>query len=285
MIKYSIIIPVYNRPKLLIKTLDSIDGLMDSEVIVVDDHSSEENAVMQKKETELRGFKYIYKKNNEGLSEARNTGFENSLGRYIYFLDSDDLLTKKFVKYLNKNFPKISKEPIWRTWYKIVGKRGKVKTTTLGNKITKRDKYYSSSASTYLLSRDILIETRFVSRFLEDVIFTANIFSKICYKDIKILKIYSFLYRKNHNGGSILSNDIKFSQVSDFFKYSKRISNNNERIFAEARILWYLNKNNHDIIHSFENELIRLKRNRDILIKNSPIYFKFAFRRLLKISV
>lgn len=90
----SVIIPTYNRAKLLIQSLGSVYGQdgageqFDIEIIVIDDASSDNTA-----ET-LKGFpdiKYLRFEENRGMAAARNAGIRVSSGKYIAFLDDDDL--------------------------------------------------------------------------------------------------------------------------------------------------------------------------------------------------
>src|SRR5262245_8210926 len=90
----SVIIPTHNRVGPLQEALASVyaqegEGkLFDLEIIVVDDASSD--ATPQA----LRGYpdiRYIRLDKNHGLSGARNVGIKASTGKYIAFLDDDDL--------------------------------------------------------------------------------------------------------------------------------------------------------------------------------------------------
>jgi glycosyltransferase involved in cell wall biosynthesis len=86
----SVIIPTYNRKGFLIEAITSVlDGsFCDYEVIVVDDGSTDGTAeAISELEDPIR---YHYQ-SNRGVSNARNTGVQLSGGKYIAFLDSDDL--------------------------------------------------------------------------------------------------------------------------------------------------------------------------------------------------
>lgn len=90
-IKVSVIIPTYNRAKDLIRAIDSVvnQTYKDWEVIVVDNHSSDEtDAVIN----QLNNPKItLVKINNNGIVAAsRNLGIKHARGDYIAFLDSDD---------------------------------------------------------------------------------------------------------------------------------------------------------------------------------------------------
>jgi glycosyltransferase involved in cell wall biosynthesis len=98
----SVIIPVYNNPDVL-KSIDSIieqEEYEVREIIVVDDGSKDNTFdVLQeyKKQYNVDALKLIKQKNG-GPSAARNNGIRNAEGKYIAFLDSDDVWHKDKLK-------------------------------------------------------------------------------------------------------------------------------------------------------------------------------------------
>jgi len=93
-IAVSIIVPVYNAEKYLVKCLDSIvnQTLKNVEIILVDDGSTDSSSEICKGYAE-KDERIIYlKKENEGLAAARQDGMEKASGEYIGFVDSDDWL-------------------------------------------------------------------------------------------------------------------------------------------------------------------------------------------------
>ena len=94
MIKVSVIIPVYNVEQYLEKCLDSLLGqtLEEIEFIAVNDGATDGSQKILdeylKKSDRLRCFK----KENGGLSDARNYGFQFAKGEYIGYVDSDDFV-------------------------------------------------------------------------------------------------------------------------------------------------------------------------------------------------
>ncbi|AOR24591.1 glycosyltransferase [Clostridium taeniosporum] len=101
----SIVIPVYNVENYLKRCLNSIleCNLKDYEIILVNDGSTDGsyNICIQYKER-YKEIKVINQKNG-GLSNARNTGFNNAKGEFITFIDSDDyIITKNFYHLVNK---------------------------------------------------------------------------------------------------------------------------------------------------------------------------------------
>jgi glycosyltransferase involved in cell wall biosynthesis len=90
----SIIIPTYNRSSSLIEAIDSVfkQTFRDFELIIVDDGSTDGTAEVLEK----MGDRLIYQyQANQGVSAARNHGLRMARGRWIAFLDSDDLWLPK----------------------------------------------------------------------------------------------------------------------------------------------------------------------------------------------
>lgn len=89
---FSVVIPTYNRADFLRRTIESVlvQKLDDFELIVVDDGSTDRTKDVIRAISDPR-VSYHYKINEERAA-ARNMGTRLSRGRYINFLDSDDLL-------------------------------------------------------------------------------------------------------------------------------------------------------------------------------------------------
>lgn len=102
--KISVIVPVYNTDKFLDKCLASIQKqtFTDFEVIVVNDGSTDESETIINRYLDLDArFCYI-KKENGGLSTARNTGLKCAKGDFVCFVDSDDYLGERYLEDLEK---------------------------------------------------------------------------------------------------------------------------------------------------------------------------------------
>ncbi len=95
--KISVIVPTYNRAYQLKETLCSVltQTYQDFELIVVDDGSIDDTSKVVK---EFPRVKYLALKENYGVSIARNEGLASAKGKYICFLDSDDLWDQKKLK-------------------------------------------------------------------------------------------------------------------------------------------------------------------------------------------
>ena len=94
MIKLSILTPVYNQEKLVIKGLDSIPRRDDIEVIVRDDGSSDNTLKNLKKYAKTTDLNLTVQANdkNHGVAYTANRLLESAHGEYFHFLMSDDTL-------------------------------------------------------------------------------------------------------------------------------------------------------------------------------------------------
>jgi len=88
--KYSIIVPVYNRPQELGDLLQSLtqQTFLDFEVLIIDDGSSISSENIFEKYASQLSIKYFYK-SNSGPGPSRNFGFEKATGEYFVVFDSD----------------------------------------------------------------------------------------------------------------------------------------------------------------------------------------------------
>ena len=108
---FSIIIPTFNRGKLVYQTITSILQQKNSsfEIIIVDDGGSDDTFQVIEEFNDAR-IKYIKTENKERGS-ARNSGLKISIGTYINYFDSDDILAEclpALEKFITKNnFPDV----------------------------------------------------------------------------------------------------------------------------------------------------------------------------------
>lgn len=90
---FSIIIPLYNKEKSILDTVNSVlqQTYTNFELVIVNDGSTDKSADIITSFTDSR-IKVI-DKSNGGVSSARNLGLKNSIGKWVLFLDADDRLS------------------------------------------------------------------------------------------------------------------------------------------------------------------------------------------------
>ncbi len=107
----SVIVPVYNVEAYLKECLDSVifQTFKDIEILCVDDGSTDGCPEILRQYAEHDSRIRIISKTNGGLSSARNTGIDHARGKYLYFLDSDDLITENSLEIISSC---LSREPV-----------------------------------------------------------------------------------------------------------------------------------------------------------------------------
>ena len=95
----SIIVPVYNSELYINRCLDSLlkQTYKNIEIIIVDDGSKDNSLQLIKDYANKDSRIKVYTQSNQGPSVARNTGLDNSTGKYIMFVDADDFIDKNMV--------------------------------------------------------------------------------------------------------------------------------------------------------------------------------------------
>lgn len=104
----SIIVPIYNIEKYLNKCIGSIvnQTYKNLEIILIDDDSPDNCPAVcdewAKKDSRIK----VMHKENDGLSQARNSGYQMSTGEYICFIDGDDWIESDFIETLASQLDK-----------------------------------------------------------------------------------------------------------------------------------------------------------------------------------
>lgn len=121
----SVIIPTYNRTKLLANAIHSVQKqtYRNIELLVVDDYGTDDLVEMI---NEISGndnrVRYVRNNRKKGVSGARNTGILNASGKYIAFLDSDDEWTANHLECMYNVLEKNKVNIGFTLWYE--GKKG-----------------------------------------------------------------------------------------------------------------------------------------------------------------
>lgn len=106
--KYSVVIPLYNKEEQILRTIDSVinQSFKEFEVIVVDDGSTDNGHSVVKNYDDSRII--IIKQRNAGVSVARNRGIEEAQAPFIAFLDADDEWEQEYlgcIDFLTSSYP------------------------------------------------------------------------------------------------------------------------------------------------------------------------------------
>lgn len=101
-INISIIVPVYNVKKYLCRCVNSIknQSYPNFEILLIDDGSTDGSSLLCDELCLTDPRIKTYHKENGGLSDARNHGIRYAKGKFYLFIDSDDMIHKKFCESL-----------------------------------------------------------------------------------------------------------------------------------------------------------------------------------------
>lgn len=93
-VKVSVIIPIYNTEEYVKEAIDSVreQTLSEIEIIAMNDGSTDGSLEVIEQLAEEDSRIHVYSQKNQGQSVARNNAIKLATGRYIYFMDSDDVI-------------------------------------------------------------------------------------------------------------------------------------------------------------------------------------------------
>lgn len=185
----SIIVPVYNTEKYLMRCIRSIINQTEPnfEVILIDDGSKDGSGKLcDETAIEDKRFRVIHKA-NEGVSVARNVGLDVARGEYITFIDSDDYVEIDFLENLKKYLGSDIDMVICRhldedingkvVYFKDDTHRENVKVIMADENFQYDGVYSHRTASAVLYKRNIIDNIRFEQAFFvgEDSLFFATV--------------------------------------------------------------------------------------------------------------
>ncbi len=101
--KYSVIIPVYNRPEEVKELLDSLTNInfSDFEIIIIEDGSTNPSEEICKKYNKKLQLQYYFQE-NRGPGPARNKGASLAKGEFFVFFDSDCIIPAEYFNHVEK---------------------------------------------------------------------------------------------------------------------------------------------------------------------------------------
>jgi len=221
-IKISVIVPVYNVEKYIKECMDSLveQTFEDYEIIVVDDGTPDNSMDYVLKLQKVYENIIVVRRENGGLSAARNTGLEYARGEYVLFCDSDDSLDRNCLSLLyneavNKKLDlllfdlKVFKN-IDGEWYEIencYGRRNIIMDNImtgqmLFSELVKFHEYKACSVL-YLIKSDIIKINNL--RFYEGIVHEDELFTPIILAVSERVEHRNWpLYRRYERPGSIM---------------------------------------------------------------------------------
>ena len=211
---FSIIIPVYNVAPYLRECLDSVlvQTFTDWEAICVDDGSTDSSsAILDEYAARDPRFRIVHK-NNEGVSIARNIALGAASGKYITFVDSDDVVLCDWLRVYRDVIAKVGCDIVranFRHWYgdSVLRTIDGTNYSLFARYTTKKDIYSicvpealrNGYSFVNCIRRAILSGVNFPVgvRIMEDSVFSAQALSKA--NSVSVIDYAGYLYRVREN--------------------------------------------------------------------------------------
>lgn len=201
----SIIMPAYNVEKYIYQSIGSVLKQKTNytyELIIVNDGATDNTEEVIKKFKDTR-IKYI-KQENQGLSGARNTGMETAVGRYITFIDSDDVLENNAIDAMMNAIKKNDADIVVGSYYMFVDGSEKRQLCINERKVIENNTKEAVCNHGYawgkVFDRKIFDKLEYpIQRWFEDTLICTVIF-RMPNKKIVVLDDVVYGYRINANG-------------------------------------------------------------------------------------
>jgi len=161
----SIITPVYNAEKFILQTIHSIQkqSYENWELILIDDGSTDDSfEIIEQVKLKDKRIKSIQFLENLGAAEARNAGIKAAKGRFIAFIDSDDLWKEDKLERQLK-FMKANQLGFTFTSYEIINEQGEAinKSVNVPEKIN----YEQLLKNTIIGCSTVVIDRKIIGEF------------------------------------------------------------------------------------------------------------------------
>ena len=290
--KLSIVVPMYNSEKYIGKCLESLVSQeisnQEYEIIVINDGSTDGSKDIVKNYINKYKNIRIISVENGGQSKARNIGIDNAKGEYIFFVDSDDYISKNSLKRLLDRSIEYKLDMMFFDLKQVDDENEVDCKYNMDNGLEIKDgiQYFADNNVNngpwhYLISRNFVIENnlRFIEgKFCEDGMFLiSSIFEakRVSYSKVDV---YRYVMRSNSTT-SQKSKEHLIKMVDDFMfaidyinnYYNKAIKNNYSSKFIQR-------------LESRRNSYIYFMQIRMIKAKVGRRYAKQIIKKLKKID-
>ena len=238
--KVSVIVPVYNVEKYLRKCLDSLvnQTFKDYEIIVVNDGSTDTSQdIINEYVSKYSNIK-AFKKENGGLSSARNAGIIQAIGDYIAFVDSDDYVEIFFLEKMYEKAINTESDVVICDYYAVTEENKQYMHCHKQMSPEDKIEYLLSPqmVCTKLIKKEIIDKARFKENtYYEDLDYCVKILPYIN----KVSFVDEALYDYYIRSGSIMSQTTFNSHLLDIFTVLDDCKNAlQENFYREAEYLY-----------------------------------------------
>lgn len=174
--RVSVIVPIYNVEKYLEDCLDSLVNQTmahsDMEILLINDGSTDNSYNIAKAYADIFSVFKLFSKENEGFSATRNYGITHAKGKYLMYVDSDDMLAPETVKSVIDFFDTIY-DQVDIVTYKDQGyKNGKKLPLHFRYTYLKKSGVYDLNEFPYIIQTRVSIAVKNIQE--ENILFPTN---------------------------------------------------------------------------------------------------------------
>ena len=285
-IDLSIVVPCYNCAKFIDRTVKSIidNSYDETEIILINDGSidntKEKLINLSKKYKNIT----VIDKENSGVSDTRNYGIDIAKGKYIGFVDSDDIIVNNIYKKVMDIMKRENPDVVCFIVNEMMD--NKIYNSRLSYKNGSYDSEYilreylknniSISVCDKVYKNELVKNNKFSTKikFSEDILFCVELFQKPC--QVYLLNEVGYLYVQNANSmvHTVSKSQLQTAKIGDMLNFNnKKLSKEYNYFIAYcmARCIHHLsynyNKKNKDEIYKYFKEIYD-KDKVNILIKS-----------------
>lgn len=287
--KLSIIVPVFNAEKYLRPCLESVTSQKynDCELLLIDDGSTDDSGKICDEYARFDNVS-VFHTENRGVSHARNTGIDNAEGKYIYFLDGDDIMANGSIRYMIET---AEKDPgyVVRFRSRNVLSQEAAEAVTGGRieKISDKERICSYACGghifQFLIPVEILGKHRFNESFSlgEDVLFLSELLPQID----RVIDCDTIIYYRLLREGSAVHSDIKKDHYFDLQKEYHIIKENLSSVEGGLRVYEAIQADQtgaiQKISRNYKEQADNIKKARNMIRQTFP---GFLFNPWLKVK-
>lgn len=290
----SVIIPSYSRPDGLRRAIDSVlnQTYPNIQIIVVDDNNpeTEDRKLTEKVIREINSEKVLYLKHSENMngSVARNTGIRKSTGKYIAFLDNDDMFLPEKINYQVNRLETLGEEyGICYTKFERRKNNEKIDVgieSREGNLTLEilKGNFYISAGSNLMVRRDIVEEINgfnegFKRRQDLEFLIRASLITKIAHVDN-----FQLIINKDDQSNRLDLKGLKENSalyLDLFDEYLKKLSSIEKDLVLKSV---HLNELRYYIYKIDFKGIIRISKEQKYNVRLLIRYFAYLVRRKVK---
>lgn len=228
--KISIIIPVYNAEKYIAETVETVRGQTypNWELLLVEDGSTDGSRQVLRELLQKRPDERIrlLEKENEGAAKARNTGLQAAQGRYVAYLDADDLWQEEKLE-RQLAFMKKQKAAFSFTGYEFADKEGRGTGKIV--KVPASLSYRQALKNTTIFTSTVMFDTELIRKeqLLMPVIKSEDtaLWFRILREGYTAYGLNENLVRYRRTGGSLSSNKLEaLRRIWNLYRKSEKLS-------------------------------------------------------------